>query len=296
MSQLAGKTLVFTGTLEMKRDAATATATKAGAKVTGSISGKTDIVVVGASAGSTKVDAARAKGTAVWTEAEFVAAAAGKVARKAPAAAAPAAKTPAATKRAAAKAEAVPKAATKKTAAAPKAAAVAAGATRVPQNQVVKCPKGHPLVSQVASGTTFSAGFFCDVCATEINVGDQVVRCNVKKCDFDICPGCARDGLRGKTVVFTGTMKMKRADATTMAVNAGAKVTGSVSTKTNYLVVGSGGKQDTAKTAKSFKAVWTPTNDAKRWTSDAKRWWNVVRLSEDQFIELALSEEDRSRR
>ena len=88
MSALQGKTVVFTGTLKMKRAEATSKATNAGANVTGSISGKTDIVIVGGTAGSTKVDAAKAKGTTVWTEEEFLA----QLEGGAPAAPAPAAK------------------------------------------------------------------------------------------------------------------------------------------------------------------------------------------------------------
>ncbi len=52
-SELAGKTLVFTGTLEtMTRPEAKARAEALGAKVTDSVSSKTDLVVVGADAGS----------------------------------------------------------------------------------------------------------------------------------------------------------------------------------------------------------------------------------------------------
>ncbi len=52
-SQLAGKTVVFTGSLEsMTRPEAKARAEALGAKVTDSVSGKTDLVVIGADAGS----------------------------------------------------------------------------------------------------------------------------------------------------------------------------------------------------------------------------------------------------
>ena len=44
--------------------------------------------------------------------------------------------------------------------------------------------------------------------------------------------------LSGKTIVFTGTLQIKRADAKTMAVEKGATVTTAISGKTNILVCG----------------------------------------------------------
>ena len=76
MQPLVGKVLVFTGTLEVKRAEATQMATAAGATVAGTVSGKTDILVVGRDAGS-KVAAAEKKGVVIWTEAQFVAACGG---------------------------------------------------------------------------------------------------------------------------------------------------------------------------------------------------------------------------
>jgi DNA ligase (NAD+) len=70
-SALAGKTIVFTGTLEtMTRPEAKARAEALGAKVTDSVSKKTDLVVVGADAGS-KADKATALGVRTVTEAEW---------------------------------------------------------------------------------------------------------------------------------------------------------------------------------------------------------------------------------
>jgi DNA ligase (NAD+) len=69
-SLLAGKTIVFTGTLSMARPEAKARAESLGAKVTESVSKKTDYVVVGADAGSKATKAAEL-GLTILTEQEF---------------------------------------------------------------------------------------------------------------------------------------------------------------------------------------------------------------------------------
>ena len=70
-SAIAGKTVVFTGTLEkMTRDEAKASAERLGAKVAGSVSKKTDYVVVGPGAGSKLADAKKF-GVQVLTEDEW---------------------------------------------------------------------------------------------------------------------------------------------------------------------------------------------------------------------------------
>jgi DNA ligase (NAD+) len=71
-SPVAGKTVVFTGTLErMTRNEAKALAERLGAKVAGSVSKKTDYVIAGADAGS-KLAKAREAGAAVLTEEEWL--------------------------------------------------------------------------------------------------------------------------------------------------------------------------------------------------------------------------------
>ena len=70
---LAGKTLVLTGTLpSLSRTQAKAMIEAAGGKVTGSVSKKTDFVVVGADAGS-KLEKAESLGLALLSEAELLA-------------------------------------------------------------------------------------------------------------------------------------------------------------------------------------------------------------------------------
>ncbi|NQU58791.1 MAG: NAD-dependent DNA ligase LigA, partial [Rhodospirillales bacterium] len=71
-SPVAGKTVVFTGSLEsLSRGEAKAKAESLGAKVAGSVSKKTDYVIVGADTGS-KANKAAELGVATLTEQEWL--------------------------------------------------------------------------------------------------------------------------------------------------------------------------------------------------------------------------------
>jgi len=73
-SPFAGKTIVLTGTLEsFDRTTLSEKLESLGAKVSGSVSKKTDIVIAGAEAGS-KLEKARELGVSVWDEAQLLAA------------------------------------------------------------------------------------------------------------------------------------------------------------------------------------------------------------------------------
>ena len=70
-SPVAGKTVVFTGTLvTLTRQEAKANAERLGAKVAGSVSKKTDYVIAGEDAGS-KLKAAKELGVNVLSEEEW---------------------------------------------------------------------------------------------------------------------------------------------------------------------------------------------------------------------------------
>ena len=75
---LHGTTICFTGTpLQMKLDDASREAINAGAKVSGTVTETTNILVCGSGVGAKKLDDAEKKGVVVWTKEEFTSALSG---------------------------------------------------------------------------------------------------------------------------------------------------------------------------------------------------------------------------
>lgn len=109
-----------------------------------------------------------------------------------------------------------------------------------------------------------------------------------KKIDIkSITPSCdlstSSGPLHGKTIVFTGTLKIDRAEAMQMAVDAGAILKTSVSRKTDYLVVG---KQDI--TIVGMDGMSTKEEKAHEINQSGKA--HVQIISEKEFLELVKKE------
>jgi NAD-dependent DNA ligase len=68
------------------------------------------------------------------------------------------------------------------------------------------------------------------------------------------------EGFSGKTVVITGTLSRQRSEIAAMLEEAGAKVTGSVSANTHYLITGAG--VGAAKTSKATALGVTVIDEA----------------------------------
>jgi DNA ligase (NAD+) len=78
-SPIAGKKIVFTGAMKSgSREEMTRQAKALGARTASSVTGKTDLVIVGVSVGPAKVNEAKAKGVRIITEDEYLALIAGR--------------------------------------------------------------------------------------------------------------------------------------------------------------------------------------------------------------------------
>ena len=73
ISEIAGKQIVFTGAMTSgKRTGMEAEARKLGAKVSSSVSKKTDYLITGENVGETKINAAKSKGVKVISEKQYI--------------------------------------------------------------------------------------------------------------------------------------------------------------------------------------------------------------------------------
>lgn len=74
--------------------------------------------------------------------------------------------------------------------------------------------------------------------------------------------------LAGKVVCFTGTLSMKRAVATQLAIDSGATVTSSVTNATNVVVVGEGAGSKLSKAESKGIETWTETEFRQKMTRE----------------------------
>lgn len=76
--------------------------------------------------------------------------------------------------------------------------------------------------------------------------------------------------LRGKQIVFTGTLSTTRSEMVARAVNAGAKVNGAVSAHTNVLVAGANAGSKILKAQALGTTVWNETKFLKATSASVK--------------------------
>ncbi len=119
----------------------------------------------------------------------------------------------------------------------------------------VKNPNGG-LIHRIASGEDKSAGeiakfrvsshlgpvsskALCDFFSGNDDVVNALIAFGVRSDNYNPIPGDATGALAGKLVVITGTLSVSRDEMKALLESAGARVSGSVSKKTDLLVAGS---------------------------------------------------------
>ena len=102
----------------------------------------------------------------------------------------------------------------------------------------------HGIGPEVAQSVT---SFFRE--QRNVEMIQRLLSAGIKPAPLPAPEGEAETPLTGKTIVFTGSLSIERSDAKSAVEAAGGKVTGSVSRKTDYVVVGMdpGSKLDKAR-------------------------------------------------
>ena len=80
-------------------------------------------------------------------------------------------------------------------------------------------------------------------------------------------PQTSNSPVAGKTVVFTGSLSISRGEAKAQAERLGAKVAGSVSKKTDYVIAG----EDAGSKLKKAQELGVPTLSEEEWRALIER-------------------------
>ena len=275
---IAGKVVCFTGKLQMPRAEASKLAVGAGAKVSKTVTKATEILVCGADVGATKISAAKKKGVEIWTEKDFL-----RIVNveaeddeedeeeedeeeeettTASASSSLAGKVVCFTgtlkmKRAEATEKALAAGASKVPTTVTKATDILVCGTKVGAKKIEGAKKkGVEIWTEAQFQAALGSSADAEEDEDDDNVEDDDEE--VEEEEDTTSTATSSSSLTGKFICFTGTLTVKRAEAESKAVAAGAKIVKTLNKKTNILVCGE--KVGATKMNKAKKAnveIWT---------------------------------------